>query len=135
MKTEKRPWRGRILALSILVLGFSLAITSRFYYTARHPSAVEARFVDADKIVARFAPKDLSTVRPGLPARISVGETGYFGAVISQKDEDEFVIVLSGPNPDAPSQNTTCRVTVDASIPPEALKPIPTSTHNPGEAR
>jgi|GEM_PF-1411924 len=122
MKTEKKTWRGTILALGILALGFTLALSTRVYYSARHPSALEARFVDKATISARFSPKDIPTVLPGLPARISVGKIGYYGTVVGQENGNEFTIVLTGTNAEPPPANTPCRVTVDASIPPEFLK-------------
>lgn len=121
MKTRPTNHSGKILALGILLLGFSLALISRNYYNARHPSALEARFVAEYQVLARFAPKDIPAIRPGLPARISVGETGYFATVAAQNGE-EFILMLTGPNSASPT-NGSCRVTVDASIPPEALKP------------
>lgn len=125
MTRRKKSQNGKLLATVILVVGISLALISRSHYQARHPSAREARFVDSTQILARFAQKDLSTIRPGLPARISVGEAGYFATVVgpNPNDEKEFSLMLTGPNSTSPPPGTVCRVTVDASIPPAFLKP------------
>lgn len=133
MTPRKKSHNGKILAAAILVLGLSLAWISRNYYQARHPSAEEAQFIDANQISARFAQRDLPAIVPGLPARISVGETGY-SATVAKKDpksEGDVLLMLTGPNSKSPPAGTACRVTVDASIPREALKPTPFDSKPP----
>jgi multidrug resistance efflux pump len=125
-RTEKKG-QGRFVVVGILFLATIAAALTWLRYASQAPSTANAHLIAERLVLARFPSKVAREIRPGSKAIVtfeSAPSKRLAGAVQSREakeDETKVVIVLKEVPTEA-RPDTRCSVTVDTSLPIDAMK-------------
>ena len=137
----KSPLRaGWILVTGLLALCLlGTWLTARNYrsqvYSSAHGTVLQNQWPES-RISAEFPPEEAARIRPGMVAKITLGEDkkvlpGVVVAADSGKNPGAVIIRLTAEPPSEPGKKREhylpaglpCSVTVDSTVPPEAATP------------